>query len=251
MDIVQSFYDRLASRYDRLFSDWQAAAEEQAGILHHIFHDYGFGPSARILDCACGIGTQAVGLAARGYRVTASDISGGALSEAGERARKNGVEILFRRADFRALSEVFPEQFDIFIAMDNSLTLMLTAGDLKAAVGSIVGRVRPGGIFVASIRDYDRLLTDRPPCSLPYVHRTEKGQRVSFQTWLWEDEKYRLTQYIIEDEGDLQVSRFDCMYRAVRRDELKKLLLSGGCSEAVWMFPEETGFYQPIVVARK
>ena len=32
MDIVQSFYDRLASRYDRLFSDWQAAAEEQAGI---------------------------------------------------------------------------------------------------------------------------------------------------------------------------------------------------------------------------
>jgi len=29
------------------------------------------------------------------------------------------------------------------------------------------------------------------------------------------------------------------------------LLMANGCSEVVWMFPEETGFYQPIVVAKK
>ena len=74
---------------------------------------------------------------------------------------------------------------------------------------------------------------------------------MSFQTWVWKDENYRLTQYIIEDEETLQVSKFECEYRAARRKEMTDLLLAHGCSKVDWKFPEETGFYQPIVVARK
>ena len=128
---------------------------------------------------------------------------------------------------------------------------MLTGEDLASAVRSITGQIRPGGIFVASIRDYDTLLDEKPPYSPPYIHRTEKGQRVSFQTWVWNGENYQLTQYIIDDEDSLKISKFVCEYRAVRREELTDLLLSNGCSEVVWKFPEETGFYQPIVTARK
>ena len=47
------------------------------------------------------------------------------------------------------------------------------------------------------------------------------------------------------------ISKFDCEYRATRREELTKLLLASGCSEVDWKFPEETGFYQPIVIAGK
>ena len=74
---------------------------------------------------------------------------------------------------------------------------------------------------------------------------------MSFQTWVWKDDNYQLTQYIIDDGETLQVSKFACEYRAVRRAELTNLLLSNGCSDVVWQFPEETGFYQPVVVARK
>ena len=74
---------------------------------------------------------------------------------------------------------------------------------------------------------------------------------MSFQTWHWDGALYRLVQYIIEDEADLQIAKFECMYRAVRREELTELLLAHGCKEAVWLFPEDTGFYQPIVVGRK
>lgn len=63
MNIIQSFYDNLASQYDKLFLDWQAATREQALILDRLFQDNGFDDTARILDCACGIGTQAIGLA--------------------------------------------------------------------------------------------------------------------------------------------------------------------------------------------
>ena len=251
MNIIQTFYDDMATQYDKLFFDWNATTQEQAVILDRIFTGCGFDRSARILDCACGIGTQAIGLAALGYRVTASDISDGELAEARQRAERNGVMIRFEHADFCALSEIFPEQFDIVIAMDNALPHMLTAEALGTAVSSITGQLRPGGIFVASIRDYDSLLTSKPPFSPPYIHKTDRGQRVSFQTWDWENENYHLTQYIIEDEEPLRISKFDCEYRATRREELTKLLLAGGCLDVTWMFPEESGFYQPIVIARR
>ena len=86
MNITQTFYDNMASQYDKLFLDWQATTQEQAVILDRIFRDYGFDRSAHVLDCACGIGTQAIGLAALSYRVTASDISDGELAEAKMRA---------------------------------------------------------------------------------------------------------------------------------------------------------------------
>lgn len=251
MDITQTFYDDMASSYDKLFLDWDATTKEQAVILDKIFKQNGFDTGASILDCACGIGTQAVGLAGLGYRVTASDISDNELEEGRARACRHGVDVHFEHADFCALADAFGEQFDIVIAMDNALPHMLTAADLKKAVESITSRVKKGGMFVASIRDYDALLNEKPPYSPPYIHKTDEGKRVSFQTWVWSGDNYRLTQYIIDDEKTLQVSKFECEYRATRREELTKLLRDSGCSEVLWKFPDETGFYQPIVVAVK
>ena len=251
MSITQTFYDNLASQYDKLFLDWQAATQEQALILDRVFTANGFDKTANILDCACGIGTQAIGLAAIGYNVTGSDISDGEIAEAKQRAAKNNVRVHFEHANFCSLSDVFSEQFDIVIAMDNALPHMLTSNDLAAAIKSIVNQIKNGGLFVGSIRDYDALLATKPPYSPPYIHKTAKGQRVSFQTWTWEDDNYRLTQYIVDDEDALQVSKFECEYRATRRQEMTDLLMANGCQEVVWKFPEETGFYQPIVIASK
>ncbi|MBR6719595.1 MAG: class I SAM-dependent methyltransferase [Clostridia bacterium] len=251
MDIVQKFYDNMAKKYDKLFSDWNEATREEAEILDRIFKDEGFGKETKILDCACGIGTQAIGLAGLGYNVTASDISEGEISEAEKRAKERGVEISFARADFRTLSDTFNEKFKLIIAMDNALPHMLTLNELEKAVKSISGCLEKGGMFAASIRDYDVLLKEKPPYSPPYIHKTENGRRVSFQIWDWEGDNYCLTQYIIEDGEEIETSKFSCEYRAVRRDELTKLLINSGCDSVEWKFPEETGFYQPIVIAKK
>lgn len=251
MDITQTFYDNLASHYDKLFLDWQATTKEQAVILDRIFKRHGYDQTAHILDCACGIGTQAIGLALLGYDVTASDISEKELEEAKIRAAQNGAALCLKLADFCALSDTFEKQFDIVICMDNALPHMLSKNTLASAVKSIANQTAQGGMLVASIRDYDALLLDQPPYSPPYIHQTAKGQRVSFQTWEWEGDIYKLTQYIIEDEDTLQVNKFECAYRATRRKELTQLLLANGFHEIVWKFPEDTGFYQPIVIAKK
>ena len=251
MGIIQNFYDNLAAEYHKLFADWQSATQEQAVMLDKLFASNGYDKIACILDCACGIGTQAIGLAALGYHITGSDISQGELAEARQRAENNHVQIPFVRADFCALSDSFDRQFDIIIAMDNALPHMLTADDLSAAIKSITGQIAPGGMFVASIRDYDALLKNKPPYSPPYIHKTDKGQQVSFQTWDWQGENYKLTQYIIDDQESLGISKYICEYRATRRAEMTELLTANGCREVLWLYPEDTGFYQPIVIAKK
>ena len=155
------------------------------------------------------------------------------------------------QVEIRILSDIFAEKFDIVIAIYNALPHMLSSNDLEKAIKSIANQIKRNGIFVASIRDYNSLLMEKPPYSPPYINKMDKGQRVSFQTWVWKDDNYKLTQYIIDDEENLQVSKFECEYRATRRAEMTELLHAYGCSNVEWKFPDETGFYQPIVVARK
>ena len=120
-NVTQTFYDRLAPQYDQFYEDWDETVRAEARFLQRIFAEFGFDHSARILDCSCGVGTQAIGLAALGYDLTGSDLSAGALAEAKRRAAERDVAVRLEQADFRALSAVFSEPFDLVIAMDNAL----------------------------------------------------------------------------------------------------------------------------------
>jgi hypothetical protein len=61
--MIESFYDQLSSYYKYIFRDWDASVHRQAAILDEVIREY-FGENVHaILDAACGIGTQAIGLA--------------------------------------------------------------------------------------------------------------------------------------------------------------------------------------------
>jgi len=71
---MSDFYNRLAPFYHLIYPDWYASIDRQASTLDAIIRERLPHPIT-ILDIACGIGTQALGLAALGYDVTASDLS--------------------------------------------------------------------------------------------------------------------------------------------------------------------------------
>ena len=48
MDIIQTFYDQLATRYDKLFLDWQATTHEQTATYHISARKYITFPSGKI-----------------------------------------------------------------------------------------------------------------------------------------------------------------------------------------------------------
>lgn len=72
---ARDFYDSLAADYHRIFPDWEASMARQAAALDTLVgRELGTGPR-KLLDCACGIGTQAIGLARAGHQVVGSDLS--------------------------------------------------------------------------------------------------------------------------------------------------------------------------------
>lgn len=68
-------YDEIATLYHLIYPDWNAAIAQQAVALDAIIRKDVGPPPRSILDVSCGIGTQALGLAALGHAVTASDLS--------------------------------------------------------------------------------------------------------------------------------------------------------------------------------
>jgi glycine/sarcosine N-methyltransferase len=81
-DSVLSLYEELAGDYHLIFADWQAAVRWQGETLDRLIRAYADGPPLTVLDCSCGIGTQAIGLAQRGYQMHATDLSPAAIERA-------------------------------------------------------------------------------------------------------------------------------------------------------------------------
>jgi len=74
-----AFYDALTPFYHLIYPDWHASIARQAQALDSIIRSAGGSKLRTVLDAACGIGTQSLGLAALGYEVTASDLSPAAV----------------------------------------------------------------------------------------------------------------------------------------------------------------------------
>jgi glycine/sarcosine N-methyltransferase len=251
-ELVRYFYDGLADNYHLMFEDWGASIERQAAALGPILEG-ACGPanSVRILDCACGIGTQALGLSRLGFRVTASDISPRAVQRARAEANARGLDLPFYVADIRNLTEVPEANFDAVICMDNALPHLPNGQDLTEAAIQIHAKLRPGGTFVASIRDYDCLIEERPVMQGPSFFGGAGQRRIVFQLWDWVDERhYKFHLYITRDTpAGWQIHHDVSSYRAVLREELTSILERAGFVDVRWLLPAESGYYQPLIVA--
>lgn len=253
-DLAQP-YDELAAHYDQIFEDWESSIARQATALAGILErECGDRRPIRVLDCACGIGTQSLGLAMKGFDVTGCDISIGAVQRAHSEASKRGLSVPFLVANMVQLSAIPKSSFDAVICIDNSLPHLQTDEDLLQAAQQAYGKLRLGGSFIGSIRDYDRLVVERPTTQGPSFYSDNGGRRrIVFQIWDWLDERrYRFHLYITRNtESEWQTFHFTSTYRAVLRSELQHILEQAGFINIRWMSPSDSGFYQPIFIAHR
>lgn len=246
------FYDQLAEYYHLIFEDWDRSIERQAAALNRLLAEFVSNHPLRILDCACGIGTQALGFARNGHHVVASDVSTAAVKRAGREAESRGLNLSCRVSDMTSLAEIREKDFDVVAALDNALP-HLTNEQLHAALRATHSRLRSGGLFLASTRDYDELIEQRPTVQGPVFYGSEGNRRIVLQVWDWVGEaRYVLHMYIShQDPGGWQTHHFVSQYRCVLHEELFRALESAGYEEIQWLTPDQSGFFQPIVVARK
>ena len=248
---ILSFYEPLADYYHLIFEDWNKSIQRQAGILNPLLVAYLHSSSLKILDCACGIGTQALGFAGLGHQVVASDLSPEAVSRAMREAEMRGLDISFHVSDMSDLSEVPEGDFDVVAALDNALP-HLTVNQLNRAVAAMSSKLKANGLFIASIRDYDSLILQRPAMREPAFYGGDGERRIVHQIWDWMNgENYTLHLFITVQSGQAWTTHhFISEYRCLLRQELSTVLQLTGFREIQWLMPAESGFYQPLVVAR-
>ena len=247
-----AFYDDLAEHYHLIYEDWDRSIERQASVLGPMLETR-LGPAPlRVLDCACGIGTQAIGIAGRGHTVVAADLSNAAVRRAEYETRKRGLNVEFHVADMRDLSALPESVFDAVLVGDNSLPHLLSDADLRRALKNIAIRLNPEGILLATIRDYDSLLHTRPSLQGPTFYSESGTRRIVHQVWDWNENEYVVHLYLTWNSASFWTTKhYASRYRALKRQELTENLISSGFHKIEWLMPEATGFYQPVVLARK
>jgi SAM-dependent methyltransferase len=104
----------------------------------------------RALDIGCGEGAVAIWLARRGWTVTAVDISDVALSRARSAAEAAGVDAEWVCGD--ALQMQLPSSSFDLVSLQYP-ALPKAAGD--AAVRTLLGTARPGGLLLAVFHDLE------------------------------------------------------------------------------------------------
>jgi glycine/sarcosine N-methyltransferase len=183
---------------------------------------------------------------------TGCDLSPVAIDRARREALDRTLDVRFIVADMLDLGPVSEKQFDAAVCLDNSLPHLESYEELCQAAAEIRKKLKDGGVCIISIRDYDRLVEERPSVQGPSFYMDQGHRRIVHQVWDWIDElRYEFHLYITRQvPAGWESHHYASTYRALLRNELTSAIQAAGFIDARWMFPNETGFYQPMLMAK-
>ena len=207
-----SSYDQFAKFYDALMYDCDYEQWSQY-LLSVLAKNVERG--ARGVDLACGSGNVTVPLARAGYEMIGTDLSEEMLRIAQEKARKNGVRILFSEADFRTFD--FPKNVAFVTCVCDGLNY-IPSSDLPGVFARVFDALDEGGLFAFDISSSYKLKTVLGD-NLFY----DDGEEV---TYFWQNEcdgtsvKMDLSFFVREGE---KYRRFDEMHEQFLHGETEIL----------------------------
>jgi SAM-dependent methyltransferase len=160
-------FDAAAASYDTTFTDTRLGRWLRAGVWRQLAAL--FAPGERVLELGCGTGEDAVWLARRGVRVTATDISTGMLAAARAKAHAAGLAGM---VDFAVLDIGAPGLEAGRGAFDGAFSdfgALNCVPDRRPLAGMLAGLVRPGGRVA--------LVVMGPLCPWEFGYNLARGRR--------------------------------------------------------------------------
>jgi SAM-dependent methyltransferase len=241
------FYDDLAPFYHLLYPDWEASIARQGAQLASLLTANAVVAGASLLDAACGIGTQTIGLEQHGFRVRASDISTNAVARARRELLGRGLPADVHVADLRALELVHPGGFAAVLACDNAIPHLLSDAEITVALESCRAQLVPGGPLVISVRDY-AAIERRNHEVRPYRVHVQDGHRfLAVQVWDWDGDQYDMRLYLTDEceDGACVTRMLRSRYYAITITRLTELMQEAGF---VNVTRDDAAFFQPLLI---
>lgn len=159
-------YDAFATAYDDFNHGYMY--ERWTGRLLALAEDAGL-EGDRLLDVGCGTGLSFTPMLARGWRVTACDISPKMLEIARSKADAAAATLL--TADMRELPVL--GEFNLAWAVNDAMNYLLTLKDLESTLRRLAANLAPGGFVLI---DLNTLATFRSSFCAEFVSEHD-GQR--------------------------------------------------------------------------
>jgi glycine/sarcosine N-methyltransferase len=225
------FYDAVADDYHWWYRDWDAELEREGLNLRRFFRAHGV---QTVLDASCGPGTQSIALARLGYTVTAADPSSGILSRARQNAAQYGVDdkISFVQSDFQNLHNHLTGPFDAVITKGSAIPHLLHDDQIEETLLIFFELLRPGGLLLIGMRDFEPLLEDRPRFIPGRVHDNPEEQVITFDVWDWDDGPpitVTFNSFIVRGGGTTyRAARHPVVFRALTAEEVEVVISEAG-----------------------
>lgn len=182
---------------------------------------------AQVLDCSCGTGQLAVGLAARGLTVVASDASAAMVRRTQELAAEHGVELKTLEARWEGLSDhLEPSAFEMVFCVGNSLAHANGSTGRLAALSAMSRLLRPGGRLVLTSRTWELIRAGGTRIDVrDHLIRRDGRDGVLIYHWQiedrWEDEHHlEIAVALIEADGSVRTSAERLSVWPYRHDDL-------------------------------
>jgi SAM-dependent methyltransferase len=251
--LADGTYDTIAGVYEFLVPDAlltpQGSADAFAG---HV------GDGTRVLDCACGTGTLAVGLALRGCDVVATDAGAAmvqrtALLAAEYRARVDASVCTWAQLPGRG----WDGSFDVVFCVGNSLPHAVGRDGRRTALRAMAAMLRPGGLLVVTSRTWEQVRAAGTQLQVG-ERLVERGGRRGLPIYAWtiparwdEPHFFDVAVALVGDDGEVQTHRERFAFWPFTEDELREDLrdaaLEPACGTGV--LADKAGRY--LVTARR
>jgi SAM-dependent methyltransferase len=230
-------YDTIAGVYDFFVPD--AVLTPQAGADAFAAH---VEPGARVLDCACGTGTLAVGLALRGCAVAATDASEAMVARTARLARQYDAEVEVSLCAWDELpARGWDTRFDVVFCVGNSLPHAVGGAGRRAALRAMAGTLRPGGLLVVTSRTWEQVRAAGSRLQVADQLVVRDGRRgLPIYSWTipdaWEQPHFfDVAVALLADDGAVTTHRERFAFWPFTEDELRADMRAAGLE------PEDAG----------
>ena len=188
--MVDDYYTDLALNYHWLFPDeivgdspvFGATSPGNEALLAEVVA--ALNPGAPVLDCSCGIGTDAIALNNQGFTVTACDASASMIAETKSRAARHGAGINVVQSSWDELPGKAGGPFDLVVCLGNALVHAEAKVQMVRALQAMRKVLNPGGKLVVDSRDWETLYASKPGIVTAPAVIERNGQRCS-SLYVW------------------------------------------------------------------
>jgi len=243
---VPSQYDDFAGDYDWIYSDRALTGEPYYEGLRPLLDR--LPPDPRILDCACGTGIAALGLARHGMRVIGSDASEGMIVRAMENARAQHLDVPFEVCAWERLGERFKGEFDLVLCGGNAIGHCRDAEEMIRSLRGMRSVMKPGGRIEIESRNWEKVLAERVRFT-SFGYRERDGTRCA-TLWVWTfparpDGAFLIEAvFVFDGDSGVSVRHYPVTYHPFRLDELLERLRAAGLADLTTDYASQEDRYR-------